>query len=72
MPGDPKLCRQYAVECAELAGRAANPDHKRLLTNLSQTWLSLAVELERSHALLDAYPPEAMGERPSEAMDERS
>jgi hypothetical protein len=48
-----------------MASRARNPDHKKILTNLAQTWLSLAIELDRSHALLDAYPePEAA--RPSD------
>jgi hypothetical protein len=56
---DPKLCRQYAVECGEMARKATNPGHKQLLSNLAQTWLSLAIELERTHTLLDAYPPEA-------------
>jgi hypothetical protein len=56
MPGDPKKCREHALACAEMAHRARNPEHKKTLTNLAQTWLSLALELERSHALLDAYP----------------
>jgi hypothetical protein len=59
MAGDPKLCRQYALDCAAMAARATNPDHKRLFTNLAQTWLSLAIELETSIALLDAYAPDA-------------
>jgi hypothetical protein len=58
---DPKLCRQYALECAEMAGKATNPSHKQLLSNLAQTWLSLAIELENSIALLDAYGPNATG-----------
>jgi hypothetical protein len=53
MPGDPRICREYASHCAEMAQRARNPEHKKTLTSLAQTWLSLAVELERSHALLD-------------------
>jgi hypothetical protein len=51
--GDPKLCRQYALDCAEMARRASNPSHKQLFGNLAQTWLSLAIELERSIASLD-------------------
>jgi hypothetical protein len=39
-----------------MAQRARNPEHKKILTNLAQTWLSLAIELERSDALMDAYP----------------
>jgi len=59
MPGDPKVCRQHALECAEMSARARNPEHKALLGNLAQTWLSLADELERAHTLLLAYPPDA-------------
>ena len=58
MPGDPKLCRQFALDCAEMARKASNPAHKQLLTNLAQTWLGLAIELERSIALLDKNPAE--------------
>jgi hypothetical protein len=63
MAGDPKLCRQYALECAEMAARAVNPEHKRLLTNLAQTWLATAIELENSIALLDAYGPDTTDHR---------
>jgi hypothetical protein len=58
MPGDPNVCRERARECAELAARARNPEHKAMLDRLAQTWLSLADELERAHALLKAYPPD--------------
>ena len=57
MPGDPKQCREYALRCVEMAGQATNPDHKRLMTDLAQNWLDLAIELERTHGLLDHYPP---------------
>jgi hypothetical protein len=63
MAGDPKLCRQYALECAEMAARAVNPHHKQLLTNLAQTWLATAIELETTIALLDAYGPDETGHR---------
>jgi hypothetical protein len=58
MAGDPNECRRHAYDCAEMARKATNPEHKKTLTNLAQTWLGIAIELERSHALLDAYPPE--------------
>jgi hypothetical protein len=67
MPGDPKKCREHALQCAEMAQRARNPEHETTLTNLAQTWISLAVELERSHALLDAYPEPSPG-RPGQAL----
>ena len=56
MPGDPKQCREYALHCAEMAQRARNLEHKRTLTDLAQTWLNLAIELERTHALVDDFP----------------
>ena len=59
MPGDPMVCRQHALACAGMAERARNPGHKAMLNNLAQTWLSLADELERAEALLEAYPPQA-------------
>ena len=59
MSGDPKQCREYALQCANMASGATNPDHKQLLTNLAQSWLNLAIELERTHALVDAHPTEA-------------
>jgi hypothetical protein len=58
MAGDPNQCRRYAHDCAEMARKATNPEHKKTLTNLAQTWLGIAIELERTHTLLDAYPPE--------------
>jgi hypothetical protein len=56
MTGDPKQCRAYAAQCSEMAAKARNPEHKRMLTNLAQSWLGIAAELESSRALLDAYP----------------
>jgi hypothetical protein len=60
MSGDPVECREQAKACADMASKVRNPDHKRILTNLAQTWLNLAIELERNHALLHAYPEPAM------------
>jgi hypothetical protein len=61
MTGDPRQCREYAAQCSEMAAKARNPEHKRMLTNLAQSWLSIAHEIERSRALLDAYPPRGDG-----------
>jgi hypothetical protein len=58
VPGDPTLCRQYARECTEMAERAVSPDHQQLLANLAQSWLSVALELERSTAVADVDPAE--------------
>jgi hypothetical protein len=62
MPGDPKQCREHAKKCADMASKATNPQHKQLLTNLAQSWTKIALELERSLALMDAYPPPRAGD----------
>jgi hypothetical protein len=53
MPGDPKRCRLNAMRCAELARDAKAPELKNTLLDLSQTWVKLAIELERTIAILD-------------------
>jgi len=60
VPGDPTLCRQYARECTHMAERTVNPDHRQVLTNLAQSWLSLAHELERSATVLEVAPAAAV------------
>jgi hypothetical protein len=57
VPADPKQCRMYALECAELARTAKLPQAKELFLNLAQSWLNLALELERTTALLDEEEP---------------
>ena len=57
MPGDAREYRRNALRCAELAQSARAPELKQTLTELSKTWLKLAVELERTHALLDTDDP---------------
>jgi hypothetical protein len=61
MPGDPKECREHALHCTEMAQRTRNPEHKKTLNDLAQTWLSLATELERSRAVLETYPEPSPG-----------
>jgi len=66
MSGDPRECRKYAWRCAELAHSARAPELKQTLIELSKTWLNLAIELERTHALLamdDPPPPVVPGKR---------
>jgi hypothetical protein len=53
MPGDPKECRQHALNCMLLAKQTANQDSKQTFIGLSQSWTKLAVELENAQALLD-------------------
>jgi hypothetical protein len=57
MPGNPKECRQSALRCAELAHTARTPDLKNTLLDLSKSWHKLAIELERSAALLEMEDP---------------
>jgi len=59
MTGDPRECRQHAARCAELAHTARTIELKLRLIELSKTWLKLAIELERAHALLDEDQPSA-------------
>jgi hypothetical protein len=53
MPGDPKECRQHALNCMLLAKQTANQESKQTFLGLSQSWTRLAVELENAQALLD-------------------
>jgi hypothetical protein len=52
MPGDPRQCRMYAVQCAELASSSIAVHLKMTLLALSQNWEKLAFDLERTQALL--------------------
>jgi hypothetical protein len=67
MPGDPKICRQQASRCAELAHSARSPELKMTLIELSKNWTKFAVELERNRVLLekDDPPPLAPRKNPS-------
>jgi hypothetical protein len=57
MPGDPKQGRQYALRCADLAHSARTPELKSAPIELSKNWAKIAIELERSAALLDMEDP---------------
>ena len=52
MPGDPKECRQHALNCVQLAKTAATPEHRNRFAHLARTWIRLAEELERIQAVL--------------------
>ena len=47
MPGDPKECRQHALNCVRLAQTATTPQSREQFANLAQTWVRLAEDLER-------------------------
>jgi hypothetical protein len=58
MPGDPKECRQHALTCARLAVTSASPLVREQFANLTNTWLNLADDLERTLALLETSDDE--------------
>ena len=54
MPGDPKECRQHALNCVHLAKGASTPELRDHFAKLARTWIKLADELEQSEAFLAA------------------
>jgi hypothetical protein len=67
-----RCCAANARECAEMAERSVNPDHRQVLTNLAQPWLSLAHEPERGADVLADAPaaPAMLAARGPEQSDE--
>ena len=53
MPGDPKECRQHALNCVHLAKGASTPERDHF-AKLARTWIKLAEELEQMDAFLAA------------------
>jgi hypothetical protein len=52
MPGDPKECRQHALNCMLEAKAARTPQARDGFANMARSWIKLAEELERTQALL--------------------
>ena len=52
MPGDPKECRQRALNCMLEAKAARTPQARDNFANLARSWIKLAEGLERTQALL--------------------
>ena len=50
---DLKQFRRSALECADMAQRAATPALAAMLVELSKNWMKLANELERLEGLID-------------------
>ena len=42
MPGDPKECRQHALNCVQLAKTAELPEARDSFAHLARTWIRLA------------------------------
>jgi hypothetical protein len=45
---DPKVCRENAMRCAELANASTDPGAQSSLFDMAAKWLEVAVDLERS------------------------
>lgn len=52
MPGDPKECRQHALECLRLVKTSATQEDREHFAQLARTWIKLAEEIEQSQAFL--------------------
>jgi hypothetical protein len=50
MPGDPKECRQHALNCVRLAQTSSTPQAIEEFASLANTWLRLAADLEQARA----------------------
>ena len=50
MPGDPKECRQHALNCVHLTKSASTQELRNHFAKLARTWIKLADELEQTNA----------------------
>jgi len=66
LPGDPKECRQHALNCMLLAKGATTVESKETFHKLAQSWTRLAVELEDAQALLNALSEMEFKNAPAE------
>jgi hypothetical protein len=71
MPGDPNECRKRALHYLEMARAARTPEQKMRLTDLAQSWLNLATELERVKALLPPQDAANTFEQPPKSISDR-
>ena len=58
MPGDPKECRQHALNCVRLAQTSPSQQARDQFANLARTWIRLADEIESTEAFLTALNDE--------------
>jgi hypothetical protein len=54
MPGDPKECRQHALNCVHLAKGANTPEQRDHFAKPARTWIKLAEELEQRETFFAA------------------
>ena len=53
MPGDPRECRQHALNCMRLAQEARSLVEREKFSTLANTWIHLAEQLEADHTLIE-------------------
>jgi hypothetical protein len=63
MPGDPRECRQHALNCMLMAKGAQTPEARDHFAKLARSWIRLAEDLEQNQAFLAALDDEAEPER---------
>ena len=51
MATDPTECRQFAARCMEVADSSLNNEVKQSMSNLANTWIKLAEELDRAQSI---------------------
>jgi hypothetical protein len=71
MPGDPKECRQHALNCMLLAKRSTTEESRLTFLALSKTWIKLAAEIEAAAPFLKSVseiqlPDTTINDRPSQ------
>ena len=62
MPGDPKECRQHAMNCKFLAKAATDALSRQTFLDLAKSWSRLAAELEDAAAFLTALKNLELGD----------
>ena len=48
----PQHCRDQSAECNRLMEKAQSKDEAQVLTNISQSWLRVAGQIDRYHAIM--------------------
>ena len=71
MPGNPKECRQHALNCQRLAETATNEHDRQQLRALADSWLALAAELESMESLLDTLRQVKSDDKQVKSNDEK-
>jgi hypothetical protein len=49
---DAQHCRDQAAECNRLMQKAQSKDEAQVLANISQSWLRVAGQIDRYHAIM--------------------